>query len=356
MDTTEKGWQENREDYLKKAYAAVRTEEEPVQLNQAVDNWDMLTQGASKHYFWRALGNFRINDALEIVENGKDNLLEVDPDVSMKDLMEDVEMEPGEKTRVNISEKDDYRNFEDLEVPNVPLFIPWEHSDRHGYEIFPHESGNGLRGITAKQPTTKGGNETWIAFYNNDETLEGSTGVTQVLRGLQTVEGDEVMSTDDIFTDRNREGYAETIWQKELLKIRQRSVDVWNAAVEVVEDELPRRVEEYEGRWDNEKDEFEALKREYRLMAGDKNYDEENPTYIEQIVEDYYKGDLERKSKILDPYLERIESTPTQEGDMRYGEAVRGSETSEGKKQRNQVYMSHFLDLVWQMAEEKYED
>lgn len=356
MDTTEKGWQENREDYLKKAYAAVRTEEEPIQLNEAVDNWEMLTGGASKHYFWRALGNFRINNGLEVVEDGKDNLLEIDPDISMQELEEDVQMEHGEKTRVNMSEKESYRSFGDLEVPNVPLFIPWEHSERHEYEIFSHESGKGLRGITAKQPTTKGGNETWLAFYNNDETSQSSTAMTQVLRGLQTTGGEEVLSPEDIFTDRNRESYAETIWESEPLKIRQRSADVWHAAVETVEDELPRRVEKYEDRWDNELDELEALKREFRLMVGDKEYDEENPTYIEQIAEDYYEGNLERKSKILDPYLRKIESTPTQEGDMRYGEAVRGSETSEGKKQRNQVYMSHFLDLVWQIAEEKYED
>lgn len=39
---------------------------------------------------------------------------------------------------------------------------------------------------------------------------------------------------------------------------------------------------------------------------------------------------------------------------MNFGEATRDSNTSEGKKNRNQAYMSHYLDLVWQFAHEKY--
>ena len=353
MNTTEKGWKQKREQHLKNAYAAVRGNEEPAPLNEAVDTWEMLSEDASTHYFWRALGNFRVNGALELVEDGDQKLLDIDPEVSMAELQEDTEMEPGGKINVKISERQSFRNYGDLEVPEVPLFIPWEHVERHDHEIFPYESGS-LRGITTAQKTDAGDKETWLAFYNDEESRETSTALNQVFRGLETSGGDEVLSPEDIFTDRNRENYAETIWESEPLRIRQRAADVWNAAVEAVEDELPERRQQYEDRWESEIETMDALKREFRLMVGDEEYEEENPTYIEEIVEKYYGDGLDRNSPVLNPYLERIESTPTQEGDMNYGEAVRDSETSEAKKERNQAYMSHFLDLVWQMSEEKY--
>jgi hypothetical protein len=354
MDTMEKGWEENREDYLKKAYGAVRSKGEPIPLNEAVDRWEMLTEDASKHYLWRALGLFRVNGDLELEEDSGQKMLDIDPSVSMAELIEEeLELEPGEGENVRKVEKDDYRKFGGFDAPAVPLFIPWEHVERHEYEIFPHESP-GTRGFAAKEETSSGTEETWLGFYNHDGKEEGSTWINQVFRGME-VEGEEgFFSTEDVFTDRNRESYTDTIWESEPLKIRQRAYQVWDAAVEAVEEELPARLEEYEDRWEKEAGELDALKREFRLMTGDEEYDEENPTYIEQIVHDYYEEGLHRDSKLLQPFLENIESTPYEEGDMNLDEATRGSPTSEGRKQRNQEYMSHYLDLVWQLSQEKY--
>jgi hypothetical protein len=352
LDTTEISWQENREDYLKKAYAAVNAEGGPLPLNEAVDNWNMLTGEASKHFFWKSLGLFRLNDSLEIIDNSGDHLLSVDTDVSLEELEEDIDLVPGEGRNVRKQESSDYRSYGNLEVPEVPLFIAWEHLDRNDHEIFPYEDPE-LRGLTGKTETSQGTQEKWLGFYNHDGKSESSSWINQVFRGLE-LEGDEFLSTEDVFSDRNRESYTETVWESEPLKIRQRLNNVWDAAVETVEEELPKRVEEYEKRWGNDIDEREALRREFRLIVGDDVYHEDG-AYIERIADNYWDGEINRHSTLLEPFLENIESNLLEEGDMPYGEAVRDSETSEGKKERNQAYMQHFLDLVWQMSEEKYE-
>ncbi|WP_414837952.1 hypothetical protein ACK3SF_00950 [Candidatus Nanosalina sp. VS9-1] len=351
MDTTELSWQKNREDYLKKAYAAVNADNDPVPLNEAVENWNMLTGEASKHFFWKSLGLFRINDSLDIIDDSGDHLIDIDTDISLEDLQEDIELVPGDGRNVRKHKKSDYRGYGDLSVPEVPLFIAWEHLDRNGYEIFPYEDPE-LRGLAGRTESSEGAEEKWLGFYSHDGRKQSSSWINQVFRGL-TVEGEDFLSTEDVFSDRNAENYVEKIWESEPLKIRQRLNSVWDAALETVEEELPRRVEEYEDRWGNDIDEREALKREMRLMAGDDEFREDG-AYIERIVHGYWDGELERYSPVLDPFLENIESTPLEEGDMPYGEAVRGSETSEGKKERNRMYMQHFLDLVWQMSEERY--
>lgn len=355
MDTTEKAWQENRDEFLRKAYSAVRASGEPVPLNEAVDNWEMLSDDSSKQYFWRALGIFRLNDSLEISMDGDQKLLNVDPSISLEELEENVELTPGEKENFRKQARDSYREFEDFQAPAVPLFIPWEHIKRHGYEVFPYEDPE-MRGLAARKTTKKNTEETWTGFYNNDRIEEGSTWINQVFRGLEIEDDGEFLSTEDVFTDRNRESYADTIWESEQLKIRQRAFNTWDAAVEAVEEKIPEQLDQYRERWGKEADEFDVLKRELRLMVGDEEYDEENPDYIERIVHDYYDEGLSRYSNILEPFLEDIESTPEEEGDMNYPEATRDSATSEARRERNQAYMSHFLDLVWQMSEERYRE
>ncbi len=351
MDTTARGWQENREEYLKKAYAAVNKEGEPLPLNQAVDNWNMLTDEASKHYFWKALGLFHLDESLEIVEEQSTNLFQIDTDVEMQSLQDlDAEdLELGEGTGVRRVEEDQHREYGDFQAPIIPTFIAWEHVDRQDYDIFPYEDPE-MRGLAARNTSKDGTKQKWIGFYNTDEKT--STWLNQVFRGLE-MDGKEVLSEEDIFSNRNRESYVDTIWESEPLKMRQRGYKIWDAAVEAVEEELPERVRHYRDRWDSEIDEMEALKREMRLMIGDDEFQEDG-AYIERIVDAYYSEGLERDSKLLRPLLENMESTPVEEGDMNYGEATRGSATSEGLKERNQAYMEHFLDLVWQMSEEAY--
>lgn len=356
MDKVEKGWQENREEYLEKAYGALRSEEGLTPLNEAVDTWQMLTDDASEHYFWRALGLFQVTGNLNIDEDSGNKLLDVDPEISMHELLEEEpELVQGDKTNVRKTETDEYRSFEGFETPLIPLFIPWEHMERHGYEIFPHES-SGLRGLAGRQKTTDGSKESWIGLYSSEDDREGSLWLNQVFRDLQVEGKKSSVSTEEIFSDRNRQNYADRIWASQPLRIRQRSQNIWDAAVQTVEEEIPHISEEYEERWGEEIEEFEALKRELRLAVGDSEYDEENPTYIEEIVREYYEEGLNRDSRILQPYLQKIESTPIEEGDMNLAEATRGSKTSEGRKERNQEYMSHFLDLVWQMADQKYSE
>lgn len=359
MDTLEKGWEENREEYLKKAYGAVRSKGEPVPLNEAVDSWEMLTGDASKHYFWKSLGLFRVNGSLEITGDEDEKLLDIDTSVSLADLDDDIELVPGEGENVRKDARDDYREFESFRAPTVPLFLPWEHADRHGSEVFPYEDPE-MRGITTREKTSEGTEETWIGFYNHDVKEEGSAWINQVFRGLETQDGEEFISTEDVFTDQNRESYTDTIWSSRPMKIRQRAYNVWDAAIEAVQEEIPNQVGQYEKRaeshegWEEDIDELDALKRDLRLAVGDEEYDEENPAYIEEIVQGYYKGELNRNTRILQPFLENVESTPYEEGDMNFSEATRDSPTSEGKKQRNRAYMSHYLDLVWQLAHEKY--
>lgn len=352
MDTTEKGWKTNREEYLKKAYASVNSEDRPMPMNEALDNWEMLTDDASNHYFWKALGLFRLNDSLEINDDSNNHLFRVDPDIDMSDLDEDRDLVPGEGENVRKNVEVPYNEYGNLEVPEVPLFIAWEHFDRHGYDVFPHEDPD-MRGLVGKDTTSNGTEEKWLGFYNNDKEKKGSSWINQVFRGLE-IEGNEFISSEDVFSDRNRQSYTDKIWESEPLKIRQRLNNVWDAARETVEEELQNRVQEYEKRWEKKIDEREVLKREMRLIVGDDEYEEEGP-YIERIANSYWEGDIDRVSPILEPFLENIESTTVEDGDMPYSEAVRSSETSEGKKERNRVYMEHFLDLVWQMSEEKYE-
>ncbi|MFB6241544.1 MAG: hypothetical protein ABEJ36_01935 [Candidatus Nanosalina sp.] len=373
MDTVEKGWQENREDYLRKAYSAIRASGEPVPLNEAVNTWEMLTDDTSKHYFWRALGNLHLNRVLEIERDGDQTVLDADPAVSLADIemdIEDVEISLGDKRNVRKAEKDSYREFGDFEAPVLPTFVAWEHLDRNSDEKFPYEDPE-MQGVVGHETNENGAKETWLGFYNHDGEQESSTWINQIFRGRE-IEGEEdFISTEDLFTDRNRERYMEDIWEDRPTKLRQRAYNTWDAAVKAVEEKLPELQENYLENaethgWDR-LDEFDVLKREFRLMVGDDEYNEENPTYIEQIVDGYY-GDgedeegeeeiegLHRDSSLLQPFLENIESTPYEEGDMNLDEATRGSPTSEAKKQRNQAYMSHYLDLVWQLADEKYRE
>lgn len=351
MDTTEISWQENREEYLRKAYAAVNADSRPLPLNEAVDNWNMLTDEASKHFLWKSLGIFRLNDSLNIINDSGDNLLDIDTDISLEELGKDPELVTGEGINVRKEQRRDYRNYGDLEVPETPLFLLGEHFDRKGYNVFPYQDP-GLRGLAARQVSSEGAGEKWLGAYNNDEEKEGSIWINHVFRGLQ-LEEEEFLSTEDVFSDRNMENYVEKIWESEPMKIRHRLSGVWDAAVETVEEELPRRVQEYESRWGNEINEREALKREMRLIVGDEEFREDG-AYIERIAGSYWEGDIHRHSPILEPFLKNIESTPLEEGDMPYEEAVRDSDTSRGRKERNQAYMQHFLDLVWQMSDENY--
>lgn len=353
MDTTEKGWQENRDEYIRKAYASVNAESDPLPMNEALDNWKMLTNEASNHYFWKALGLFRLNESLDITEDSGNHLFRVDPEIELSDLDQDIELVPGEGENVRKVVETPYSEYRDLEVPEVPLFLAWEHFDRHGYDVFPHEDPE-LRGLAARNSTSQGTEEKWMGFYNHDGEKKGTAWINQVFKGLE-IDGNEFISTEDVFTDRNRQHYTDKIWESEPLKIRRRLSNVWDAARETVEEELPRRVEQYSDRWNGEIDEREALKREMRLIVGDDEF-EENGAYIERIANGYWEGELERASPILEPFLENIESTPYSEGDMNYSEATTGSDTSKGKKERNRAYMEHFLDLVWQMSEEAYLD
>jgi hypothetical protein len=358
MDTMEKGWEENREEYLKKAYGAARFKDGPVPMNEVVDRWDMLTDDALKHYLWRALETFGVNGVLEVEQNGDQKLLDVDPSASMAELVdEDLEFELGEGTSVRKDERDDYREFGDFQAPVIPTFVAWEHVERNSEEVFPYEDPD-MRGAVSRDTTAKGDKEIWLGFYNNDAREESSTWINQIFRGLEVKGEEESFSTNDIFTDRNRENYMEGIWNDRPTTLRQRGYNLWEAAAEAVEEKVPQLKENYdknvEGRGWQELDEFDLVKREFRLMVGEDEYDEENPTYIEQIVEDYYGDGLHRDSGLLEPFLQDIESTRFEEGDMNLGEATRGSDTSDAKKQRNQAYMSHYLDLVWQLSQERY--
>jgi hypothetical protein len=356
MDTLEKGWRENREDYLKKAYTAVRFSGGSVPLGEAVENWENSTD-ASRHYFWKALGLFRLSGDLDVEEQGGQTILDIDPSVELSELEEDVELVPGEGQNVRQAENDAYREFEGFQAPVVPTFLAWEHLDRHADEVFTYEDPE-MRGVVGHETTSQGTEETWLGFYNHDGREEGSTWINQVFRGLELEDDGELLSTEDVFTDRNRESYTDTIWESRPMKIRQRAHGTWEAAVEAVEEKVPQLKQNYLERVEKqgwqELDEFDLVKREFRLMAGEDEYDEENPAYIEQIAHDYYGDGLRRDSELLQPFLENIESTPYEEGDMNLGEATRGSDTSDAKKQRNQAYMSHYLDLVWQLSQERY--
>lgn len=356
MDTMEKGWRQNREDYLKKAYTAVRFSGESVPLGEAVKNWEDSTD-ASRHYFWKALGLFRLSGNLEIEEQAGQTILDIDPSVELSDLDEDVELVPGEGQSVKRSEKDAYKELDGFKAPVVPTFLAWEHLDRHADEVFPYEDPE-MRGVVGHETTSQGTEETWLGFYNHDGREEGSTWINQVFRGLELEEDGEFLSTEDVFTDSNRESYTDTIWESRPMKIRQRAYNTWEAAVEAVEEKIPQLKDNYMKRVEKqgwqELDEFDLVKREFRLMVDEDEYNEENPTYIEQIVDGYYGDGLHRDSGLLEPFLENVESTRQEEGDMNLEEATRGSDTSDAWKQRNQAYMSHYLDLVWQLSQERY--
>lgn len=345
--STQKSWEENREEYLRKTYAATASSPGPTQLTEVVDTWEMLTEDADKHFLWKSLAVLAEEGSLEAQREGERTAVDVDADVTMEDL-EDTSLDFEEYRReARRTEELEYREQGGLEIPAVPGFIMHEHGNRHGEKLYMPEDLD-WRGVKLGSEGSR--DETWMGVTNDDDRKETLVWGNAKLPGVELEDGTE------LFTEGHASNYLDRIWDSRIQKIKDRSRYVNEAAVEAIEEVLPEIKERYnenaESRgWEPIEDEHEILKREFRLMSGDDEYDEENPTYIEEVVDSYYEDGLERDSLILMPLLERMESTHLQEGDMPLEEATRGSETSEGRKRRNQAYMSHYLDQVWQMSQ-----
>lgn len=345
--STQKSWENNREKYLRKTYAATASSPGLTQLTEVVNRWEMLTKDADRHFLWKSLAVLAEEGFLEAEREGERTAVDVDADVEMEDL-EDTSLDFEEYRReARRTEELDYREHGDLEIPAVPGFIMHEHGKRHGEKLHTHGKPD-QRGITLGSEGSRG--ETWMDVTNDDDRKKTLVSATAKLPGVELEDGTE------LFTEGHASNYLDRIWDSRIQKIKDRSRYVHEAATEAVEEVLPEIKERYnenaESRgWDLIEEEHEILKREFRLMSGDDEYDEENPTYIEEVVNSYYEEGLERDSLILMPLLERMESTQLQEGDMPLEEATRGSDTSEGRKRRNQAYMSHYLDQVWQMSQ-----
>lgn len=344
--STEIGWEQNRDEYLRKTYGATRSSPGPTQLTEVVDKWEMLTEDADRPFLWKSLAIFAEEGSLEAKREGERTLIDIDPEIEMEDLEElSLDFEEYRRTAQR-TEEIDYLEDGDLEIPGIPGFIMHEHGKRQGGDVYMPETRDS-RGVQIRSERSNG--ETWIGLSNNDRKGETRLWSRVKLPGIEMEDGTE------LFTDGHASNYLDEIWDSRM-KIKDRSRYVHEAAREAVKEVLPEIKERYNENaenygWERIEDEHEILKREFRLMSGEREYDEENPRYIEEIVDSYYEDGLERDSRIMLPLLEKMESRPLEEGDMPLEEATRGSETSEGRKRRNQTYMSHYLDQVWQMSQ-----
>jgi hypothetical protein len=348
MNTAEKHWQENMEDYIRKAYASMRAEKSQ-ELGSIVRNWERLTGSAERTNLWRAMNIFSLNDLVDVESEGARKLISLDRVDSVEELdIPEIDMEYEIDSSLNAKHPEavGWRNG----YPVLPVFLFADHAERNGYELEFFEN-LGTEGVSASRTSTEGDKFSRVNLTNSSREQEDRITYHQWFGN--PVIGDETFDTQEVYTGRNRQNYVEEVWEKEFLTLLQRGERVHEAAEEAVEEIVPELVDLYNSndRYSDVEGGFEALKKNLRLFAGE-DFSEDAGNYLEASVASYHEDP--NGSSIIDRFEQEFGLVAGDEGDAHYLEESGESATAEKKRQRKQALLSQYLDLVWQSASERY--
>jgi len=264
--------------------------------------------------------------------------------VAVKDVSKSYE--ETEESRYRIREELKHLSFGEKTFPRFPAFLAEEHFKRKGVETEQIRHLDVWEGILAEEKTVSGDKNFRYGVTNNYDQEEDRISLS-VGFDSETLEG---------FTDKNRENYIDKIYEQRLETQINRIMDASIAAANFVTgtEDLPDLEdirENYSERYEEEIGVMEAVEREFRLLGGE-NFDPEAENYIEAVTENYLSGNITRPSPLLLHYNKTAENSPTREGNMPLTEENSKAIEADGSG-KHRENLSHYLDLVWQIAAEK---